>query len=149
MSLNLFMCILKVTNEKFMATSFDLSVQDVVVECHTYAHRGSPQLGGPFSPNRPNLPRTNPQTPRRRKKTASVCLQGIKITMPNNLTLTSISRRLVSTLNLQYVPDDWQVHLIHRILQGYDSVFCAGTGYAAASLHNRQSFSLHTYSFFL
>ena len=49
--------------------------------------------------------------------------------MPNNLSVTSISRRLASTLNLQYVLDDWQVHLIHRILQGYDSIFCAGTGY--------------------
>jgi DEAD/DEAH box helicase len=27
------------------------------------------------------------------------------------------------------MPDDWQVHLIRRILQGYDSIFCAGTGY--------------------
>ena len=32
-------------------------------------------------------------------------------------------------LNLSYTPDDWQVHLIRRILQGYDSIFCAGTGY--------------------
>jgi len=30
---------------------------------------------------------------------------------------------------LQYTPDDLQVHLIHRILQGYDGIFCAGTGY--------------------
>jgi len=89
----------------------------------------SPRLGGPFSPNRPNIPQTNPQTPRRRKITPSVRLQGIKTTMPSNLSLASISRRLVSTLKLQYKPDDWQVHLIHRILQGYDSIFCAGTGY--------------------
>jgi superfamily II DNA helicase RecQ len=32
-------------------------------------------------------------------------------------------------LGLSYTPDDWQVHLIRRILQGYDSIFCAGTGY--------------------
>ena len=89
----------------------------------------SPQLGVPLSSNCANIPRTNPQTPRRRKTTASISLQGIKTTMPNNLSVTSISRRLASTLNLQYVPDDWQVHLIHRILQGYDSIFCAGTGY--------------------
>jgi hypothetical protein len=89
----------------------------------------SPQLGVPLSPNCPNIPRTNPQTPRRRKTTASVRLQGIKTAMPNNLSVTSISRRLVSTFKLQYIPDDWQVHLIHRILQGYDSIFCAGTGY--------------------
>jgi len=93
------------------------------------ARTPSPRLGGPFSPNRPNIPRTNPQTPRRRKTTPSVRLQGIKTTMPSSLSLTSISRRLISTLKLQYKPDDWQVHLIHQILQGYDSIFCAGTGY--------------------
>jgi ATP-dependent helicase YprA (DUF1998 family) len=96
---------------------------------HANPRTPSPQLLGPFSPNRPNIPQTNPQTPRRQKTTVSVRLQGIKTTMPKNLSLASISRRLVSTLNLQYVPDDWQVHLIHRILQGYDSIFCAGTGY--------------------
>ena len=37
--------------------------------------------------------------------------------------------RLVSLLKLSYTPDDCQVHLIRRILQGYDSIFCAGTGY--------------------
>jgi len=95
----------------------------------TEARTPSPRLGGPFSPNRPNIPRTNPQTPRRRKTTASVRLQGIKTTMPNNLSLAPILRRLVSTLNLRYVPDDWQIHLIHRTLQGYDSIFCTGTGY--------------------
>ena len=89
----------------------------------------SPQLDGPFSPNQSNIPRTNPQTPRRRKITASVRLQGIKTTMPKNLLPLSISQRLVTILKLKYVPDDWQVHLIHRILQGYDSIFCAGTGY--------------------
>lgn len=93
------------------------------------ARTPSPRLGGPLSPNRPNIPRTNPQTPWRRKPAASVRLQGIKTAMPNNLSIPSISRRLISTLNLQYTPDDWQVHLIHRILQGFDSIFCAGTGY--------------------
>jgi len=95
----------------------------------TEARTPSPRLGGPFSPHRPNIPRANPQTPRRRKLVASVRLQGIKITMPNNLSIPSISRRLLSTLKLQYTPDDWQVHLIHRILQGYNSIFCARTGY--------------------
>ncbi|KAJ7598548.1 P-loop containing nucleoside triphosphate hydrolase protein, partial [Mycena floridula] len=26
-------------------------------------------------------------------------------------------------------PDDWQCHLLQKIMQRYDSVFCAGTGY--------------------
>ena len=96
---------------------------------HHDARTPSPPSGGPFSPNNSNIPWTIPQTPRRHKVTASVRLQGIKTTMPNNLSLASISWRLISILRLKYVPDDWQVHLIHRILQGYDSIFCAGIGY--------------------
>ena len=49
----------------------------------------------------------------------------------NNLSITSISRCLVSTSKLQYVPEYWQVYLIHRILQeyeSYDSILCTGTG---------------------
>ena len=38
----------------------------------------SPQLGVPLSSNCANIFRTNPQTPRQRKTTASICLQGIK-----------------------------------------------------------------------
>ncbi|KAF5319131.1 hypothetical protein D9611_014097 [Ephemerocybe angulata] len=38
-------------------------------------------------------------------------------------------RRLISELKLKYTPDDWQVHLIRRVLQGYDGILCAGTGY--------------------
>ena len=93
------------------------------------AQTPSPQLGGPLLPNRPNTSRTNSQTPQRRKPTASVRFQSIKSFMPHYLSLSSIAQRLVSRLTLQYTPDDWQVHLIHRILQGYDSIFCAGAGY--------------------
>jgi len=49
--------------------------------------------------------------------------------MPTNLSLDSIRTRLTAELSLSYTPDDWQVHLIRRILQGYDSIFSAGTGY--------------------
>jgi superfamily II DNA helicase RecQ len=45
------------------------------------------------------------------------------------LTLAQTSAELVSKLNLSFTPDDWQVHLISRIRQGYNSVFLAGTGY--------------------
>ncbi|KAJ7722837.1 P-loop containing nucleoside triphosphate hydrolase protein [Mycena metata] len=36
---------------------------------------------------------------------------------------------MIDKLQLSYVPDDWQVHLVIRILRGYDSIFLAGTGY--------------------
>ena len=36
---------------------------------------------------------------------------------------------VIDKLNLSYTPDDWQIHLIIRILRGYDSIFLAGTGY--------------------
>ena len=35
----------------------------------------------------------------------------------------------IAKLKLSYTPDNWQAHLIQQILQGYDSIFCAGTGY--------------------
>ena len=38
LSLNLFICILKVTSENFKPTSFHLSVQDIVVECCLNVH---------------------------------------------------------------------------------------------------------------
>lgn len=31
-------------------------------------------------------------------------------------------------LKLDYLPDDWQVELILRVLEGYDSILTAGTG---------------------
>jgi hypothetical protein len=102
---------------------------------------GSPTQHRLLSPIRPppstpskrntstNLPLTAPQTPRRRKDNVSQRLRGINNNLPINLALTSICNRLISGLSLSYVPDDWQIHLIRRILQGYDSIFCAGTGY--------------------
>ena len=79
--------------------------------------------------NRSNAPLTAPATPRQRKGNALQRLRGIKTRMPSNLSLNSIRTCLISQLSLSYTPDDWQVHLIRRILQGYDSIFCAGTGY--------------------
>jgi superfamily II DNA helicase RecQ len=32
-------------------------------------------------------------------------------------------------LKLSFTPDEWQVYLIQRVQDGYDSIFCAGTGY--------------------
>lgn len=36
---------------------------------------------------------------------------------------------VIDKLKLSYTPDDWQIHLIIRILRGFDSIFLAGTGY--------------------
>ena len=96
---------------------------------HHDAWTPSPLSGGLFSLNNSNIPQMNPQTPWQRKVTTSVHLQGIKTSMPNNLSLASILWRLISILRLKYVSDDWQVHLIHQILQGYNCIFCAGIGY--------------------
>ena len=79
--------------------------------------------------NQPTVPPTAPETPQRRKDNISQRLRGINTNLPPSLSLTSIRSRLISTLSLSYTPDDWQIHLIRRILQGYDSIFCAGTGY--------------------
>ncbi|KAJ3543662.1 hypothetical protein NMY22_g3064 [Coprinellus aureogranulatus] len=67
--------------------------------------------------------------PLKHKPPASARLPGIKITLPSNLSIPRIKTRLRERLGLSYTPDDWQAHTIRRILQGYDSVVVAGTGY--------------------
>jgi len=69
------------------------------------------------------------ETPRRRKSTTHTRLVGIRTHLPNNLSLEAIPMRMKAGLRISYDLDDWQVHLIRRILQGYDSILCAGTGY--------------------
>ena len=53
-------------------------------------------------------------------------LQGIK---PAKLSINQIKQKLVEKLKLSFTPEEWQACLISRIRQGYDSIFCAGTGY--------------------
>jgi superfamily II DNA or RNA helicase len=43
--------------------------------------------------------------------------------------LEETRQQVIQKLKLTYVPDDWQIHLIIRILRGFDSIFLAGTGY--------------------
>ena len=79
--------------------------------------------------NHSNALLPTPATPQQRKDNALLCLCGIKIRLPGNLSLESIYTCLIAELSLLYTPDDWQVHLIQHIFQGYDSIFCTGTGY--------------------
>jgi hypothetical protein len=91
-----------------------------------------PSRSPPLTPSRRNktswAPQAPPETPRKRRDNHQQGLQGIKSSLPANLSLQSIQKRLIASFDLSYIPDDWQIHLIRRILQGYDSVFCAGTG---------------------
>lgn len=84
-------------------------------------------------PTTPQTPRKldkasprSPGTPRRRKYPAAKRLQGIK---PDRYTLAQIRTKLVEKLGLSFQPDDWQIQLVSKIRQGYDSIFCADTGY--------------------
>ena len=70
-----------------------------------------------------------PETPRKWRDNHQKHLQGVKLSLPTHLSLKSIQQQLINAFNLSYTPDDWQLHLIRRILQGYDSIFCAGTSY--------------------
>ncbi|KAJ6586633.1 hypothetical protein B0H10DRAFT_2094824 [Mycena sp. CBHHK59/15] len=76
----------------------------------------------PFSPIAPR----SPDTPRRHIPPASTRLQGIK---QWKHTFEATRKMVIDELKLTYTPDDWQIHLIIRILRGYDSIFLAGTGY--------------------
>ncbi|TFK19049.1 hypothetical protein FA15DRAFT_674792 [Coprinopsis marcescibilis] len=40
----------------------------------------------------------------------------------------------LQALKLSYTPDDWQAHAIQRVLQGYDIIICAGTGFSSRVL---------------
>ncbi|PPR07550.1 hypothetical protein CVT26_002468 [Gymnopilus dilepis] len=75
----------------------------------------------PLTPSRPTTLLSTAQAPRRRKANISHRLRGIKTTLPPDLSIALIT--LISKLQLPYTPDEWQVHLIRRILQGYDSIF--------------------------
>ncbi|KAF8184132.1 P-loop containing nucleoside triphosphate hydrolase protein [Mycena galopus ATCC 62051] len=76
----------------------------------------------PFSP----IPTRSPGTPRRHVPARSTRLQGIR---EWKFTVEETRAMVIDKLKLHYVPDDWQIHLIIRILRGYDSIFLAGTGY--------------------
>ncbi|KAF8599340.1 P-loop containing nucleoside triphosphate hydrolase protein, partial [Ceratobasidium sp. AG-I] len=52
--------------------------------------------------------------------------RGVK---PARFSTLEISNRLVKNLKLSFTPAPWQSHLIQHIIQGYDSIFLAGTGY--------------------
>ncbi|KAH6912970.1 P-loop containing nucleoside triphosphate hydrolase protein [Coprinopsis sp. MPI-PUGE-AT-0042] len=83
----------------------------------------------PTAPDASGSARPQPSTPRKRKAPGHNRLPGIKKSLPERLSVESIKKRLRIDLALSYTPDDWQAHLIRRVLQGYDSILCAGTGY--------------------
>ena len=80
-------------------------------------------------PAPPETPRRRKTTPNQRSTVPDQRLQGVKTRLPDNLSFDAIRMRLVEGFKLSYTPDDWQLHLVRRILAGYDSILCAGTGY--------------------
>ncbi|PPQ76514.1 hypothetical protein CVT24_010875 [Panaeolus cyanescens] len=93
--------------------------------------RNTPDSTVPLQAHNPRVPSSHPdpQTPRKRKPAINHRLPGIKTDLPPFLSIQLIQKRLKSKLSLSYTPSDWQAHLIRRVLQGYDSILCAGTGY--------------------
>jgi ATP-dependent helicase YprA (DUF1998 family) len=73
-------------------------------------------------------PTTHPYSLKLPENEKEMPISDFKALNPNYRTIYLLTR-LISVLKLSYTPDEWQVHLIRRILQGYDSIFCAGTGY--------------------
>lgn len=84
------------------------------------------------APSPPQTPATTDplqQSPRKRRPPVASRLPGINTELPSKLSIADIKTELQSRLKLKYTPDDWQAHLILRLLQGYDSILVAGTGY--------------------
>lgn len=46
-----------------------------------------------------------------------------------NVAVEELKKHLKKRLKLRFMPDDWQCEFIRKILQGYDGMLCAGTGY--------------------
>jgi superfamily II DNA helicase RecQ len=81
----------------------------------------------PQTPSRPRVDSTRTKgTPRRRKAPARNQNPGIK---PAKRSIIEIREEVKKILKLSFTPEEWQAHLIQRVLQKYDSIFCAGTGY--------------------
>ena len=76
-------------------------------------------------------PRQTDTTPKRKtpQSAPSSFLAGIKTSLSKVLSISDIKSRLKRRLKLKFLPDDWQAHLILRVLLGYDGILCAGTGY--------------------
>lgn len=70
----------------------------------------------------------SPSTPRRRKKPVSAALQGTR-PLTNRVKPAALAKRLKTGLKLGFDPDPWQLELLSRLLRGFDSILCAGTGY--------------------
>ncbi|KAG6906425.1 hypothetical protein DXG01_014035 [Tephrocybe rancida] len=56
-------------------------------------------------------------------------LQTVILHSKGKQLISKLAEDLISKLKLPFTLDSWQLHLISRIQQGYDSVFVAGTGY--------------------
>ncbi len=67
-------------------------------------------------------------TPRRRKLPQNHGLHGTK-DLTARLQPAALRTRLKSALKLTFEPDPWQLELISRVLRGFDTIVCAGTGY--------------------
>lgn len=72
------------------------------------------------------LPHNTPTTPRSHKQAGGKRLQGITELAYDVPRMKILVKK---RLKLDFDIEDWQVHIIHRLLQGYDGVCVAGTGY--------------------
>ncbi|TFY63189.1 hypothetical protein EVJ58_g3389 [Rhodofomes roseus] len=69
----------------------------------------------------PDPPRTPPRRP-------APALGSTRPRSPKFAT-QRVKADVKKAFNLPFDPDEWQAEVISRVLRGYDSIFCAGTGY--------------------
>lgn len=84
------------------------TVQSKTDAPNAQTHSPNVAAAAPFA-----LPHTTPTTPRSRKQAV---VEHVKEAVKMNL-------------KLDFDIEDWQAHVIYRLLQGYDGVCIAGTGY--------------------
>src|SRR5882762_10803639 len=81
----------------------------------------------PQTPSHPHIDQNlTKRTPRRHKTPSHNRKPGIK---KSKRSVQEIQEELKRILKLSFTPDKWQAYLIQRVQDGYNNIFCAGTGY--------------------
>ena len=81
----------------------------------------------PETPSRPHIDHSHTKgMPRRCKIPSHNQKPGI---IKSKRSIQEIKVELRAILNLSFTPDEWQAYLIQKVQDGYDTIFCTGTGY--------------------
>ena len=79
----------------------------------------------------PPAPSRAPQTPRKRKPPTK---RAYGVDSRRKWSTEEAQKQLTKALSLSFIPDTWQLVILSKIMEGYDSIIVAGTGYGKSLL---------------